>query len=71
MRAKETTTIISNAISFDGDILFDDLLLERSFGKLEGVLWTPQIDLNDAKHGIESVEALCQRAQEVLLKYGT
>lgn len=69
MRAKETTTIISNAINFDGDVFFDDLLLERSFGKLEGVLWSPQIDLNDTQHCVESVEMLCQRAQEIMLKY--
>ena len=69
LRAKETTEIISKAINFEGNILFDELLLERSFGKLEGVLWSPQIDLNDAKHGIESVDALCRRAREVLLKY--
>lgn len=69
LRAKETAEIISKAIDYEGNISFDELLLERSFGKLEGVLWSPEIDLNDPKHGIESVEALCQRAREVLLKY--
>lgn len=69
VRAKQTTEIIAKAINFKGNILFDELLLERSFGKLEGELWSSEIDLNDAKHGIESVESLCQRAQEILLKY--
>ena len=69
LRAKETAEIISKAIDFQGNILFDELLLERSFGKLEGVLWSPEIDLNDMKYGIESVEILCQRGQEVLSKY--
>ena len=69
LRAKQTTEIISKAIDFEGNISFDELLLERSFGKLEGVLWTPEIDLDDTMHGIESVEILCQRGQEVLSKY--
>lgn len=70
LRAKQTTEIISKAIDFKGNISFDELLLERSFGKLEGVLWSSEIDLNDTEYGIESVELLCQRGQEVLLKYG-
>lgn len=69
LRAKETAEIISKAIDFQGNILFDELLLERSFGKLEGVLWSPEIDLNDTKYGIESVESLCQRAKEVWSDY--
>lgn len=69
LRAKQTTEIVAKAINFEGNVSFDELLLERSFGKLEGELWSPQIDLNDTKHGIESVESLCQRAQEVWLKY--
>ena len=36
---------------------------------MEGVLWSPQIDLNDTKYDIESVEILCQRGQEFLSKY--
>lgn len=70
LRAKQTTEIISKAIDFEGNISFDELLLERSFGKLEGELWSSEIDLNDTEYGIESVELLCQRGQEVLLKYG-
>ena len=70
LRAKQTTEIISKVIDFEGNISFDELLLERSFGKLEGVLWSSEIDLNDTEYGIESVELLCQRGQEVLLKYG-
>lgn len=69
LRAKETAEIIAEEIGFEGNILYDELLLERSFGKLEGVLWSPEIDLNDTKHGIESVESLCQRAKEVWSDY--
>lgn len=69
LRAKETAEIIAEEIGFEGNILYDELLLERSFGKLEGVLWSPEIDLNDIKHGIESVESLCQRAKEVWSDY--
>lgn len=69
LRAKETAEIIAEEIDFEGNILYDELLLERSFGKLEGVLWSPEIDLNDTKHDIESVESLCQRAKEVWSDY--
>lgn len=69
LRARETAGIVSESIGYVGNILYDELLLERGFGKLEGELWSPQIDLNDPKHGIESVEVLCQRARKVLLKY--
>ena len=69
LRAKQTTEIVAKAINFEGNVSFDELLLERSFGKLEGVLWSPEIDLNDTKYDIESVESLCQRAKEVWSDY--
>lgn len=60
-RAKETATIIANAIGYPNEnILHNEIFIEQSYGSLQGLPWsTPN---PETYHDIESDEALVSRA---------
>lgn len=75
VRARETASIITNG---GADFIVDDLLVERSFGELEGT----KVDygklgdvfdrrLNLGTHGIEPIKTLLARAKAFLDKITT
>ena len=67
-RAKKSAEIIAEKTEFE-DIVFDDDFIERSSGKLEGEIWTPELDLDDPKYELETIPDLCKRAERALGKY--
>ena len=68
-RAKVSANIIADKIHFEKEIIYDSDFLERDFGLLEGVVWTPELNLNDPKYNAESVQVICDRAKRALEKY--
>ena len=65
-RAYDTAKIIAKEINYpENKIELNPLLVERSFGSIEGKLWSPDINL-DGISDIETVENLVLRAGEVL-----
>lgn len=68
-RAKESAQIVAKKIGFAGNIIYDDGFLERSFGAAEGLVWKPEMNLDDEKYGAESVDDVCKRAENTINKY--
>ena len=69
IRAKKSAEIIAEKTGFKKGIIFDDLLIERDCGELEGVLWSPELDLEDPKYKMETIQELNERASKALNKY--
>ena len=67
-RAKKSARIIAEKTGFEG-IVFDEDLIERDCGLLEGEVWYPGLDLTDPKYQTETVQELCERAERVLNRY--
>lgn len=62
-RAHETAKIIAKAIGYPVDkIELNSLLIERSFGSLEGTPWRPDFDI-DGIADVESHDSLKHRVQ--------
>ena len=68
-RARTTARIIADKTGFSGEIIVDDDFIERDCGALEGAVWSPDLDLNDPKHRMETIPDLCRRAERALDKY--
>ena len=68
-RARKSAEIIAEKTGFPGEIEFDADFIERSIGALEGHIWTPDLDMNDPAYGMETEQALCERAGKALGKY--
>ena len=68
-RAKKSAEIIAERTGFTKEILFDADFMERSCGLLEGKVWTPDLDLEDPRYGMETVRELCGRAERALAGY--
>lgn len=68
-RAGQSAEIVAEKIGFSKKILRNEAFLERSFGRAEGVVWSPELDLTEEKYQAESVRALCRRAEEGIQKY--
>ena len=69
IRARQTAEIIAAAMEMEDAVRYEALLTERSFGRLEGTVWTPELDFSNPADKVESVESLCNRARTVLTKY--
>ncbi len=69
IRAKVSASIIADKIQYEKEIIYDSDFIERDFGLLEGVVWTPELNLNDPKYNAESVQDTCDRAKRALEKY--
>ena len=67
-RARKSAEIIAEKTGFK-DIVFDEDFIERDCGLLEGVIWSPELDLNDPEYETESVSDLCKRAKRAFEKY--
>ena len=65
-RAAETARIIGTQIGYDGEILCEPDLIERSFGKAEGVSLLDHPDLTDETYGVEKMEDLRQRVERLV-----
>lgn len=68
-RAKESAKIVAETIGFEGNIVYDEDFIERSFGLAEGLVWTKDLNLNDEKYAVETVEDVCKRAKIAIDKY--
>ena len=68
-RARQTAAIIAGMIGYGGEIIYDDDFIERDCGLLEGVVWNQDLDLNDPKYQMETVEEMCARSERALGKY--
>lgn len=68
-RAKESARIVAEKIGFEGNIIYDEDFLERSFGLAEGLVYNRAINLDDEKYHAESVEDVCKRAKTAIDKY--
>lgn len=68
-RAQVSAGIIADRIRFKDEIIYDPDFIERDFGLLEGVVWSPELNLNDPKYNAESVQDICDRAKRALEKY--
>ena len=68
-RARKSAEIIAEKTGFQKEIIFDELLMERYCGILQGELWQPGLDLDDPKYKMETIPELCGRAEKVLEKY--
>ncbi len=68
-RAKKSAEIIAEKTGFKKEIIFDIDFIERDCGKLEGAIWTPELDLDDPKHEMELIPELNKRAERALAKY--
>ncbi len=68
-RAKTTAEIIAEKTGFTGNIEFDWDFIERDCGLLEGVVWTPELDLDDPKYNMETIPEMTERARNTLKKY--
>ena len=69
IRARKSAEIIAGKTGFQKEIIFDELLMERYCGILEGELWHPGLDFDDPRYRMETVEELCGRAKRLLEKY--
>ncbi len=68
-RAKDTASIIADRIGFTGQIEYDPGFIERDFGLLEGVVWTPETNFDDPQYKMESIKELCERVKRAFAKY--
>ena len=68
-RAKKSAEIIAEKTGFKKEIIFDIDFIERDCGKLEGAIWTPELDLDDPKPELELIPELNKRAERALAKY--
>ncbi|MBR4422096.1 MAG: histidine phosphatase family protein [Erysipelotrichaceae bacterium] len=68
-RAKKSAEIIAEKTGFHKDILFDEDFIERDCGLLEGEIWRPELDLEDPRYRMETIQELCERAERALRKY--
>lgn len=68
-RAKKSAEIIAEKTGFKKEIVFDNDFIERDCGKLEGVIWTPELDLDDPEYEMELIPELNKRAERALAKY--
>ena len=68
-RAKKSAEIIAERTGFQKDILFDEDFVERDCGLLEGEVWRPELNPEDPGYGMETKQALYDRARRVLEKY--
>ena len=68
-RAKKTAEIIAEKTGFAGEFIFDPDFMERNCGKLEGEVWSPELNLDDPKYEMETIPELCDRADRALGKY--
>lgn len=69
-RARMGAAIIASRIGYgENEIIVEPLLIERSFGDAEGMVWTAEVCLDDGKFKEESVSELCKRAAEGIKKY--
>lgn len=68
-RARKTAEIIADKTHFSGEIIYDEDFIERGCGDLEGEVWSPELDLEDPKHNMETIPELCDRAQKAIEKY--
>lgn len=68
-RAKISAQIIADKIGYSESITYDADFLERNFGLLEGIVWNPELNLEDPQYQAESVPDLCDRAKKALDKY--
>lgn len=67
-RAFDTATIVAEALGFDS-VVTDELLLERSFGEAEGMLyeeWRERYRDTDLVPGVETAAALEERSHLLL-----
>lgn len=65
-RAVDTANIIADEIGFKrGDILVNELFMERGLGPLEGQAYVPDMDFETVA-GVESDEAILERARLAL-----
>ncbi len=70
-RARKSAEIIAQKSGYDiCKIVLEPLLVERSFGKAEGLLWQERLasELTDEELEMESVSKLCDRAKECIAK---
>lgn len=67
-RAKRSAEIIAEKTGFK-DIILDENFIERDFADLEGEIWRPDLDLNDPKYKVETIEELCDRARRAINGY--
>ncbi len=68
-RARESAGIIADAIGYTGEILYDADYTERFMGPFEGVVWTPELNLDDQSTPFETIVQLKERAKRALDKY--
>jgi broad specificity phosphatase PhoE len=63
-RAHETAHIIAEQIAFPPEkITLHDLLIERSYGSLEGTPWQTEVHIDD-EPGVETLAAVLDRARK-------
>ena len=68
-RAKKSAEIIAEKTGFKKEIIFDEFFVERDCGTLEGEIWRPELDLEDPKYKMETIQDLCERARFALDRY--
>ncbi len=68
-RAKKSAEIIAEKTGFQKDIIYDENFIERGCGILEGEVWFPEMDLEDPKYKLETIQDLCSRAKRALERY--
>lgn len=68
-RARKSAEIIAEKTGFQKEIIFDELLMERYCGILQGEIWHPGLDLDDPKYKMETIPEILNRAEKVLEKY--
>ena len=69
IRARKSAEIIAEKTGFQKEIIFDELLMERYCGILQGEIWHPGLDLDDPKYEMETIPELCDRAERALGRY--
>lgn len=70
-RAIASAKIIAKRSSYDiSKIVLEPLLVERSFGDAEGLLWQERLEsgLTDEALGMEMVDEVCNRARDCITK---
>ena len=70
-RAVESAAIIAEIVGFKKEaIVQESLMLERSFGDAEGLLWQERLEsgLTDEELGMETVDEVCNRARDCITK---
>ena len=67
-RAKKAAMIVAETIGYAGEIVTEDLLIERSFGSAEGLALSPRDERFVREYRAESEEELLERAEKALRK---